>query len=468
MKRQALDVFASELGPEVRQAIIAGTTRVIEKRQTTLAEDYSEPDALRRLAGQVRQHALDHLDRYLPLAERRLQDNGVQVHFAHNTGRALDIITGLVRASGTRVVTKSKSMASEELDLARRLGDIGVEALETDLGEFVIQLDDDHPSHIVAPIIHKTRRDVADSFARHGLGDYDDDPEVITRRARRHMRKKFLEAKVTITGANFISAESGRVAIVTNEGNARFGLAGADVHIVLAGIEKVVARDRDLPLLLSLLIRSATGQRISSYVEFVSGPRSAGQPSGPREMHVVFLDSNRSKIVGGEMREILRCIRCGACMNTCPVYRQSSGHAYRGVYPGPVGTVLGPLLKGDENFAELSDLARASTLCGACGDVCPVNIPLPDLIARVRARSHHESTVRGKTGVPPMWGYSLLAGHPVLWRLAMRLGRALDWLPLRRLPLSAARAWSGSRTLPKWRGGRFRRWIRSRRRDQDV
>jgi len=194
VKRQALDVFASELAPEVRQAIIAGTTRVIEKRQTTLAEDYSDSDALRRLAGQVRQHALDHLDRYLPLAERRLQDNGVQVHFAHSTGRALEIITGLVRASGTRVVTKSKSMASEELDLARRLGDIGVEALETDLGEFVIQLDDDHPSHIVAPIIHKTRGDVADSFARHGLGDYDDDPEVITRRARRHMRKKFLEA----------------------------------------------------------------------------------------------------------------------------------------------------------------------------------------------------------------------------------------------------------------------------------
>lgn len=468
MNRQAVDAFASGLDSEVRQAIEAGTARVIENRSHTLAEDYSDLDSLRQLAGQVRQHALDHLDRYLPQAERRLEDNGVQVHYAPSADRALEIITGLVRASGTRVVTKSKSMASEELDLARRLADIGVEALETDLGEFVIQLDDDHPSHIVAPIIHKTRRNVADSFAKHGLGDFDDDPEVITRRARRFMRDKFLAAGVTITGANFISAESGRVAIVTNEGNARFGLAGADIHIALAGIEKVIARDRDLPLLLSLLVRSATGQRISSYVELVSGPRSASQPSGPREMHVVFLDSNRSRIVGGQMREILRCIRCGACMNTCPVYRQSSGHAYRGVYPGPVGTVLGPLLKGEDGFGELADLARASTLCGACGDVCPVNIPLPDLIARVRARSHREGTVSGDAGIPSMGGYSLMARHPGLWRLAMRFGRVLNWLPLRQLPLGVSRAWFTSRTLPRWRGGYFRRWLRSRKEGQDA
>jgi L-lactate dehydrogenase complex protein LldF len=350
-------------------------------------------------------------------------------------------------------------MASEELDLSRELASRGFEPLETDLGEFVVQLDDDHPSHIVKPIIHKTRHDVARSFERSGLGDYNDDPETITRRARSFMRDKFLAAGVTITGANFVSAESGRVVVVTNEGNARFGQAGADVHIVLAGIEKVIPRDRDLALLLSLLIRSATGQRITSYVELIGGPRHPAQPSGPREMHVIFMDANRSDIVGSDMAPILRCIRCGACMNSCPVYRESSGHAYRGVYPGPMGAVLGPLL-ADEGFGKLADLARASTLCGACHDVCPVDIPIPDLIARLRERSVREKVKHANQGVPPMSVYSLVARHPRLWRLVMSLGHLMERLPLARLPIAAGRAWLDHRTLPRWRGGRFRRWLR--------
>ena len=459
MSRQALDVFASTLDESVLQAIEVGARSGVDKRLATLTEDYEDPDMLRRLAGRLRQHALDHLDEYLANAEQRLTENGARVHFAGTTGRARDIILEILRRSGTRVVTKSKSMASEELDLTRVLQARGFEPLETDLGEFVVQLDDDHPSHIVKPIIHKNRRDVARSFERGGLGDYNDDPETITRRARAFMRSKFLEARATITGANFISAESGRIALVTNEGNARFGQAGADIHIVLAGIDKVIPRDRDLALLLSLLIRSATGQRMTSYVELVAGPRSADQPSGPREMHVIFMDANRSAIVGSEMAPILRCIRCGACMNTCPVYRKSSGHAYRGVYPGPMGTVLGPLL-AEGGFGELSDLARASTFCGACADVCPVDIPLPELIARLRERSVREHVKQGQQGVPAMGLYALLAGHPRLWRLVMRLGRLLDWVPLRKLPAQLSRAWFDTRTLPRWRGGRFRRWLR--------
>jgi L-lactate dehydrogenase complex protein LldF len=459
VSRQAFDLFASTLDENVLRAIDVGARSGVDKRLETLSEDYADPDALRRLAGQVRQHALDHLDDYLAAAERRLTDNGARVHFAGTTRRAREIILDIVRASGTQVVTKSKSMASEELDLTRVLKEQGFEPLETDLGEFVVQLDDDHPSHIVKPIIHKDRRDVARSFERGGLGDYNDDPETITRRARAFMRNKFVEARVTITGANFVSAESGRIAVVTNEGNARFGQAGADVHIVLAGIEKVIARDRDLALLLSLLVRSATGQRMTSYVELVSGPRAANQPSGPREMHVVFMDAHRASIVGSEMAPILRCIRCGACMNTCPVYRHSSGHAYRGVYPGPMGAVLGPLL-ADGGFGELADLARASTLCGACADVCTVEIPLADLIARLRERSVREQVEKAGQGVPPMGIYALLARHPGLWRLAMRLGRLLDWLPLERLPVAMSRAWFDSRSLPRWRGGRFRRWLR--------
>jgi len=459
MNRQALDAYAQGLDDAVLEAIDIGARSGVDKRLETLTEDYDDPDALRRLAGLLRQHTLDHLDAYLSQVEKRLIENGARVHFAATTDRALEIVLDIVRASGTRVVTKSKSMASEELDRARRLASEGFEPLETDLGEFVVQLDDDHPSHIVKPIIHKTRRDVARSFERNGLGDYNDDPETITRRARAFMRRKFLDARVTITGANFISAQSGRVALVTNEGNARFGLAGADVHIVLAGIEKVIPGDRDLALLLSLLIRSATGQRMTSYVELVAGPRSPTQPSGPREMHVILMDANRSSIVGGDMAPILRCIRCGACMNSCPVYRQSSGHAYRGVYPGPMGAVLGPLL-ADGGQGQLADLARASTLCGACGDVCPVDIPIPDLIARLRARSVKNQLTEAGHGVPPMGIYSFLARHPRLWRLVMRLGWIIDWIPLRRFPVPTARAWFDSRTLPRWRGGRFRRWFR--------
>lgn len=467
MNRQSIDEFAAALQPSVLESIDVGARSTETKVRATLSEDYPGPDILRGLAGQVRQHALDHLDEYLALAEQRLVANGAKVHFASTTERALDIILGIARASGTRVITKSKSMASEELDLTRHLAEAGFEPVETDLGEFVVQLDGDRPSHIVKPIIHKNRKDVAASFERNGLGDYNDDPETITRRARAFMRRKFFDAQVSMTGANFISAESGRVVVVTNEGNARFGLAAADTHIVLAGIDKVIPRDRDLALLLSLLVRSATGQRITSYVELVAGPRSPERPSGPRKMHVIFMDSNRSSIVGGDMAPILRCIRCGACMNTCPVYRQSSGHAYRGVYPGPMGAVLGPLLAGRDGFAGKADLARASTLCGACEEICPVGIPIPDLLARIRARSVREQVTRARAGVPPTGAYSVLARHPRSWRIAMNLGRVLDFLPMDRLPLATLRGWFTSRVLPPWRGGALRDWLRQRRKEKE-
>lgn len=467
MSRQPLDVFASRLDPVTLAAIDVGARSGVDKRLATLTEDYDDLDALRRLAGQLRQHTLDHLDEYLATAERSLVENGAKVHFAGTRDSARRIVLDILRASGTRIVTKSKSMATEELDLARVLEQDGFEPVETDLGELVVQLDRDRPSHIIKPIIHKTRRDVARSFERSGLGEYDDDPETITRRARSYLRRKFIEARATITGANFISAESGRVAIVTNEGNARFGQAGADVHIVLAGIEKVIPRDRDLALLLSLLIRSATGQRMSSYVELVSGPRRPDKPSGPRKMHVIFMDANRSSITGTDMAPILRCIRCGACMNSCPVYRQSSGHAYRGVYPGPMGAVLGPLL-ADGGFRELADLTRASTLCGACHDVCPVDIPIPDLIARLRERAVREKVQAARSGVPSMVAYGFFASHPRLWRVAMRLGGLIGRLPLEKFPTATTKAWLHSRTLPRWRGGRFRRWLHgARRRNND-
>jgi L-lactate dehydrogenase complex protein LldF len=335
--------------------------------------------------------------------------------------------------------------------------------VETDLGEFIVQIDADQPSHIVKPIVHKNRREIARSFEAHGLGAYDDTPEVITRRARAHLRRKYLEADAAITGANFVSAESGRLVLVTNEGNSRFCLAATRCHIALVGIEKLVPRDRDLGVLLNLLARSATGQQLSVYTEFIAGPRHTSQPDGPDEMHVVFLDNGRTDILDGDCREILRCIRCGACLNVCPVYRQASGHAYRSVYPGPVGAVLSPLL-AREDFAAFADLPRASTLCGACNDVCPVDIPIPDLLLRLRDRGKRAGAQTAGPALS-MTSWSRVACRPWIWRQALATGRLLRFL-LPRLPEAlrprSVHAWSGNHELPEWKGGEFRKWWKER------
>jgi L-lactate dehydrogenase complex protein LldF len=266
---------------------------------------------------------------------------------------------------------------------------------------------------------------------------------------------------VGLTGANFISAESGRLVLVTNEGNSRFSLAAPKCHIALVGIEKLVPRDTDLALFLNLLALSATAQQLTVYTEFITGPKSAGQPDGPEEMHVIFVDNGRTEVLASECREILRCIRCGACLNVCPVYRQASGHAYRSVYPGPVGAVLTPLLAG-KRFPEYADLPKASSLCGACNEVCPVNIPIPDLLLRLREKGKREHAPLANVAAPGMGAWATMASHPMLWKTALVGGKILDVLPEKLAPHPALRAWQESRTLPEWQGGAFRRWWRSR------
>jgi L-lactate dehydrogenase complex protein LldF len=263
-----------------------------------------------------------------------------------------------------------------------------------------------------------------------------------------------------VTGANFVSAESGRVVLVTNEGNSRFCLAATRCHVALVGIEKLVPADRDLAVFLNLLARSATGQHLTVYTEFIHGPRGRGQPDGPEEMHVVFVDNGRSDVLGSDFRSVLRCIRCGACLNVCPVYRQASGHAYRSVYAGPVGAVLSPLLgAAPRRSLELADLPRASTLCGACHEVCPVDIPLEELL--VRLRDHEKRAGAKAAGAPPMTAWSLLASQPDAWRMALALGKVAEAVPPALLP-RAAGAWREHHDLPAWRGGAFRRWLRTR------
>jgi L-lactate dehydrogenase complex protein LldF len=461
MAKQLLDDAAATMPADKRASVYHSTKTTHEKRTKLLYDHFDDPDLLRRRAGEIKQHVIENLDTFLPAVEAKLKANGAHVHWASTAESACAAVLKIMQDRGAKKMVKAKTMVSEEIELAHYLQKHGMEALETDLGEFIVQIDGDHPSHIVRPIIHKNRREIATSFEREGLGAYNDDPATITRRAREFLRHKYLEADVGLTGANFISVESGRVVLVTNEGNSRFSLAAPKCHIALVGIEKLVPSDRDLGLLLNLLARSATAQQLTVYTEFISGPKLGAQADGPEEMHVVFVDNGRTDVLASECREILRCIRCGACLNVCPIYRQASGHAYRSVYPGPVGAVLSPLLAG-KKFPELADLPKASSLCGACHEVCPVNIPIPDLLLRLREKGKREGAPLASVGTPPMGAWALMASQPTAWKAALWGGKAMNYLPTKLIPVPALRAWEETRALPEWRGGEFRRWMKNR------
>jgi L-lactate dehydrogenase complex protein LldF len=460
MRTQPIDQVAAHLGAETRAATYEGSKIGHEKRTRLLFDHYADPDRLRALAGEIKQHVVENLDTYLPAVEARLKANGIRVHWASTAASACEAVHSILKARGATRLVKAKTMVSEEIELEAYLRERGIESLETDLGEFIVQLDHDHPSHIIKPILHKNRRQIAETFEKNGLGAFNDEPGVITARARQFLRHKYLEADAGLTGANFVVAESGRLVVVTNEGNSRFCLAATRCHIALVGIEKILPKDRDLALFLNLLARSATAQQLTVYNEFILGPRAAGQPDGADEVHVVFVDNGRTDVLASDCRDILRCIRCGACLNVCPVYRQAGGHAYRSVYPGPVGAVLSPLMLG-KRFPEKADLPKASSLCGACNEVCPVDIPIPDLLLRLRDKAHAEGIP--SPGTPPMGAWALLATQPTAWRAALAGGHLLNHLPTRLIPVPALRAWESTRELPPWRGGEFRKWLKMRR-----
>ena len=460
MKLQPIDQVAAGLGAETRAAVYEGSKVGHEKRTKLLFDHYADPNRLRALAGEIKQHVVENLDAYLPAVEAKLKANGVRVHWASTAESACEAVHGILVARGARKLVKAKTMVSEEIGLEDYLKERGIEALETDLGEFIVQLDHDKPSHIIKPIIHKNRRQIAELFEQNGLGAYNDEPGVITQRARTFLRHKYLEADAALTGANFLVAESGRLVVVTNEGNARFCLAGTRCHIALVGIEKILPKDRDLALFLNLLARSGTAQQLTVYNEFILGPKAPGQPDGPEETHVVFVDNGRTDVLASDCRDILRCIRCGACLNVCPVYRQVGGHSYGSVYPGPVGAVLSPLMLG-KRFAEKADLPKASSLCGACNEVCPVNIEIPDLLLRLRDKAHDEGIP--SPGTPPMGAWAMVATRPAAWKAALAGGKLLNHLPSSLVPIPALRAWEARRELPPWRGGEFRKWLKMRR-----
>jgi len=374
----------------------------LRKDPAAVAAALADPEASRDAARRARARAVARLDAHLDQFARAASARGATVHWAETAADARAIVTGIARERGIRLAVKSKSMASEEISLNEALQGAGVTVVESDLGEYIVQLAGETPSHIIAPAVHKTREEISRLFERH-LGEprTDSIPELVGM-ARKHLRGKFLSAGMGVSGGNFLVADTGSVVLVTNEGNGRMGTVLPRVHLAVVGIEKVIPRMADLPTFLRLLPRSATGQAISSYVSIVTGTRRAGDPEGPDRMHILLLDCGRSAILEGKYREVLKCLRCGACLNTCPVYQSVGGHAYGWVYSGPIGAVLTPLLVGLPEAAALPD---ASTLCGACADVCPVKIPLPDFLLELRSDAR-EQGLKTPGEIAAMKGYA--------------------------------------------------------------
>jgi L-lactate dehydrogenase complex protein LldF len=412
-------------------------------------EALNDAEGLRDQARAIRAKALSRLDEMLERLAGQVEARGGQVCWAEDGEAACRYVADLARARGVRMAVKSKSMASEEIHLNAALELAGVEVVETDLGEYIVQLAGETPSHIIAPAVHKTRGQVSALFEQHLGAPPTDDIPTMAQTARRALRQKFLRADMGISGANFGVAESGAVVLVTNEGNGRLTTTCPRIHVAIMGIERVVESLDDLGVLLHVLARSATGQKLSAYTTIVSGTARAGEPDGPEEFHLVLLDNGRSKILGGGYAEALMCIRCGACLNHCPVYQTIGGHAYGGVYSGPIGAVLTPLLQPD--LPDVEKLPQASSLCGACQAVCPVRIAIPEMLLRLRA----DAVAAGKADAAEriaIEGWKAVMSNPFFYRaggraaaLATRLlgGRGqIGWLPP---PLSA---WTNARDFP--------------------
>ena len=422
-------------------------------------ETLPEFEALRDCAQDVLDHTLDNLDAYLIEYERKVIESGGQVHWAQTPAEANEIVIQICRNADARRVIRGKSMVGEEIGINDALEEAGFEVTETDLGEYILQLAEEPPSHIVAPAIHKTKDEISDLFLDHhrdlGFDQRQTERSALVNEARQVLRQKFLAADVGITGANFLIAETGSNVIVTNEGNGDLTSTLPRVQIVTTAIDKVVPTLEDASLLLRLLGRSATGQEITAYTTFTTGPRREQDADGPDEYHVVLIDNHRSEMLGSELRPMLRCIRCGACMNHCPVYSRIGGHAYGWVYPGPMGSVLTPLMVG---LDEAAHLPNACTLNGRCETVCPVKIPLSTLLRSLRSRQHlqRQNSAIARL-VLALWSWVALRPrlYQVLTRPAISLLSRLGAKNGRFKRMPFASGWTRVRDLPAPQGSTF-------------
>lgn len=429
--------------PNVRDSVGSATRSFEERRWEALA--HVDADRWRDWARDVKTHALLHLDTYLGQAADQLEANGVHVHWAADRSAATSILDEIVERHDVRSAVKAKSMLSEELEVNEHLESRGVEPVETDLGEYIIQLLGEPPSHIVGPAIHKSLEDCRRLFHTRLGTPLDAEPDVLAAAARKALRTRFLLADMGISGANFVAADTGTLALIENEGNIRLSTSVPPVHVAFVGIEKVVPRFEDLAGLLQLTARSATGQPIGLFVSLIQGPRRQDEVDGPEHVHVVFVDNGRTRLLADERGwEALRCVRCGACLNSCPVYRQTGGHAYGWTYSGPIGAILAPGMLGLDGGMPLP---HASSLCGACVDACPVRIPIPELLLHWRAKAVDE----GMEPLSERFGssfYANLAERPGAYRAASAGLRLTPWRAASRaLPILGD--WARERTLPE-------------------
>ncbi|PYQ12394.1 MAG: iron-sulfur cluster-binding protein [Acidobacteria bacterium] len=437
----------SALGDERLHVALGRATEALRSRRASAFASLEDSDRVRDLARKAKLEVLADLASQLQRFEERLVANGVEVHWAETGEEANRLVLEIARRHGVKRIVKSKSMATEETHLNHALERAGMDVVETDLGEYIVQLNQDRPSHIILPIIHLTREDVGAVMHRRIQVPLSDDPRTLAGFARAKLREEFLRADMGITGANFGVVETGTICLVTNEGNGRMVTTLPRVHVAVMGIEKLVPTLEDLDLFLRLLARSATGQKITTYTTLLRGPRRPGDECGPEAMHVILLDNGRSRLLAGDDAEILGCIRCGACLNACPIYKSIGGHAYGDTYPGPVGAIVTPGLRGLHGWSELP---AASTLCGACRDVCPVRLDIPRMLLGLRRETvRTEKTPLGlRLGLK---AFGWIAPRPKLYRAAAAAARRLvrarareGWV--RRLP-GLGGGWTQARDL---------------------
>jgi L-lactate dehydrogenase complex protein LldF len=454
---------ARRLSADLRhRSLIQTALGKYEVKRDEMKARFQDWEGARQLAAETKWEAVNHLDRYLDQFARNLEARGTKVHWASTAQQARDLILGILKARGARTVVKSKAMTAEEIHLNEAMERAGYEVVESDLGEFIVQLRQEPPYHIVFPAMHLTRGEIKDTFQAKLNDAPSDSPEDLTMVARRVLRKKYLEADVGITGANFGVAETGMISITENEGNARLTAALPKTLITLLGVEKVIPRIEDLALLLPMLSVAGAGQLLSGYNSMYGGPRQPGEPDGPEEFHVVLLDNARTVyLADAEQRDALHCIRCGACLNVCPIFRNVGGHTYGTTYSGPIGSVLTPNLRG---LPEWKHLSYASSLCGACTEVCPVKIDLAHHLLQNR---------RNASRMKPSWWQQLafklfapVATRPFLWRWAVtkggRVGQVLHRLILG-TRLDPAYVWTQTRDLAPIAPQSFKEWWRERR-----
>lgn len=437
----------------LRENLERATGISLEKRRK-LTEEIPKYESQRKQLGKIRRESVTRLEPLLDEAVMRLEAAGIRCHMAADAEEARAIVRDL--CAEAKLVVKGKSMVSEEIGLNAALEEAGIEVMETDLGEFIVQLRDEAPSHITAPALHLNRRQIGRLFEKELGIPYSEDPETLTAAARVHLREKFMQADVGITGANFVVAETGTVIIVENEGNISLSSTVPPMHIMITGIEKILPRTLDLDLALRLLPVNGTGQRATSYVSMITAPAPTG--SGPQRLHVVFLDNGRRKLAARPDAIALACIRCGACLNVCPLFRRVGGHGYGSVYPGPIGILTAPfLLDGAESHEPGESLSDACSLCEACGEICPVVIPLPDLIRQARSEKAAKSSWLERS----FWrSFGRLTAHPRLFRIMGCLGRKIPGAFLR----GATPAWSQARSLPRQSASSFRSLLAERKR----